>query len=386
MDHIKYLKSRKEYSDQYDKFTIDRCRRIEKSFLEKYPQVAAVQFPREDCESIIISSKDSHKNTQKDFLESLSEEDRQIHISHHATYVLLFFLTQERGAKKEKTINDWIVRDTKIDQEREILWNKHQANNKKRCRKCGDLMKCTYKDFSITEKKKNKILFMYECIDCRYREGEFDDGEILKRKKSRCPKCKSLLNEDTKKTTKKISFHSNCTNCEYNDTWEVSLTKKTRKKTKTEIETEKLMEKDRIRFCISEKKAAEFREWSEKLQRLNDSIKKNKELEKIGESPNQIKNLEKIPILIAQKRIKKNLKNKKFLKTKFSDPEVNRYVIVNFKIYEGDETRKERNAINELKKIIEKSLDGTNWKLMSDGINSRMGIFSGRIRAIENHL
>jgi hypothetical protein len=37
----------------------------------------------------------------------------------------------------------------------------------------------------------------------------------------------------------------------------------------------------------------------------------------------------------------------------------------------------------QLKKIIEKSLKDTNWKLMSDGISCKLGILRGRLRGEE---
>jgi len=62
---------------------------------------------------------------------------------------------------------------------------------------------------------------------------------------------------------------------------------------------------------------------------------------------------------------------------------MSRDVIFNFKVYEGDITREEGQANKELKSLIGKALENTNWKLMSEGISSRVGIFSGRIRSVE---
>ena len=37
----------------------------------------------------------------------------------------------------------------------------------------------------------------------------------------------------------------------------------------------------------------------------------------------------------------------------------------------------------DLKALVSKALENTNWKLMSDGITYRMGILKGRIRGME---
>ena len=36
-----------------------------------------------------------------------------------------------------------------------------------------------------------------------------------------------------------------------------------------------------------------------------------------------------------------------------------------------------------LKKLVNKILEGVNWRLMSDGVSCRVGILSGRLRAYE---
>lgn len=60
-----------------------------------------------------------------------------------------------------------------------------------------------------------------------------------------------------------------------------------------------------------------------------------------------------------------------------------RNVTVRFSI-EDNKERDGYNARMDLKKLLNKVLEDTNWRLMSEGISERIGILSGRLRAYES--
>jgi len=67
----------------------------------------------------------------------------------------------------------------------------------------------------------------------------------------------------------------------------------------------------------------------------------------------------------------------------FAKPDMGRIVSIEFSIEEM-ETENERVNTQKLKKFLQKNLEETNWRLMSDGVSYRLGMMSGRIRIYED--
>jgi len=70
----------------------------------------------------------------------------------------------------------------------------------------------------------------------------------------------------------------------------------------------------------------------------------------------------------------------KFLNDK---PEIDRYVIVPFSLQDGDDLRNKSDNLHELEKLIIKTLDGTNWRLLGGSLMSRLGFISGKLKGYE---
>jgi len=66
----------------------------------------------------------------------------------------------------------------------------------------------------------------------------------------------------------------------------------------------------------------------------------------------------------------------------FEQPVIERIVSINFSI-EDPTDQTEYDSRTKLSRLVKKSLEDTNWRLMSDGISCRLGILTGRIRAYE---
>lgn len=66
----------------------------------------------------------------------------------------------------------------------------------------------------------------------------------------------------------------------------------------------------------------------------------------------------------------------------FDQPDVGRIISIQFNIEEL-ETDNQMQSSYVLKKRMNHLLKDTNWRLMSDGINYRLGLMTGRIRAYE---
>ena len=57
--------------------------------------------------------------------------------------------------------------------------------------------------------------------------------------------------------------------------------------------------------------------------------------------------------------------------------------MVEFNAVDSESGRREYDSRQTLKKLIQDSLLGYNWRLMSEGVSYRMGFLSGRLKGIE---
>ena len=71
--------------------------------------------------------------------------------------------------------------------------------------------------------------------------------------------------------------------------------------------------------------------------------------------------------------------------TEFSldKPEMGKDVFVGFNCLDSKSGREDYDSRKTLQKLVRKTLEDTNWRLMSDGISYRLGYLNGRLRAYE---
>ncbi len=60
-----------------------------------------------------------------------------------------------------------------------------------------------------------------------------------------------------------------------------------------------------------------------------------------------------------------------------------KYVIVPFTVQDAKSDRKEYDSTNTLRKLIKKTLENTNWRLMTEGASYRLGYLHGRLKGYE---
>ena len=77
------------------------------------------------------------------------------------------------------------------------------------------------------------------------------------------------------------------------------------------------------------------------------------------------------------------LRKEEYINLDFSKPEIGRDIIINFTVQDNKTDRGEYDSRIQLQRLIKKTLEKTNWRLMSEGIMYRLGILSGRLRGYE---
>lgn len=359
---------------------------------EKYEE----RYDRQTIKGAQIYFEGARKSISSDKLKEIKEDmtdEQKIHEIKRVMNVYLYFYKGDRWKKRASTIKEWMDADRDRDDRYEHAWETAEPNLKRTCEHCGcrrhKVMEKVFmhkqhdKDFKGGE----FVLFVYECLKCQKRSAEFADGDPYDFNKY-CPDCESVLEDKQKRYKHKIVFRDICPKCPYSHEWEMDLReKKEKKKTKAELKKEQeeyeQFERDRKELCLTDKEGEEYLEAEQNLNQLNELMKEQKHKEDNKALYDKAANTERINIFEAQKRMKASIKKSKFTKLKFEDPNMGTDITCEFRVYETDPNREEKQACKDLEALIGEAFDNTNWKLMSDGISYRMGILKGLIRGLE---
>jgi hypothetical protein len=120
----------------------------------------------------------------------------------------------------------------------------------------------------------------------------------------------------------------------------------------------------------------------EQISRLVDEMKENEKKDKDPQIQ-KARQLKKLTVIQLGKLIEDTIEKEGYKDLKFGKPEMGQYVIIDFSVNEAKEDRKDYDSQNTLKKLIKTALEDTSWRLMSDGIQYRLGILTGRLKAYE---
>jgi len=353
---MEYLKNKQYYIDLYDLHTVEECLNLcqiykngfsEKERLEKFKRYTKKSFNRE---------------MEKVF------------------NLYLNVLKGERYENKEKTIQEWMERDQKIQ-------NKYDDTPTPiniKCQKCSGEMKMTMKDLQDSYRNNPYMQFMFECSKCNKRRSILEDGSDWVYEKPKCPKCKKELKTDIKFDRKndKTTFSEKCHSCGYKNI-DISDHKKFKLESEAREKKEKeLLEKYRDEFCLSDKKGQEFielREASEVAHEVREE-ERQKYNSPVYEIASQIK---KVNVVELEKILNEALEKEKFIKFSFEKPEIGPQIIVPFTVQDSDSSRQGNTCTSDLKKLLNNTLKETNWRLMNDGVNYRLGFIFGRLKGYE---
>lgn len=346
---MKYLKPKQHYTDLYDEITVKDCRW------------------REDFHNNSKPSKKLPKEVNEKFYKGVTR------ITLH--YDLLY-ATIKWYEDKEKTINEWVDRDTKKDE----LYESAVPLQDIRCLKCKSLTKVGSKIlYDSHDDQGDRVLFMYDCSNkCVPHRAFFNDGEEYKSKPNLCTKCNSELERSHERIEdEKVITTDTCPDCGHVEIDEMELGVKEKEKPDPNYE------KDRERFCLSGKALEDNLKEKSQLEGIARFMDELKEKEEHKEEYDAVDNLKKLTIVALENLLVPLCKKAKYIKFQFGTPDMGKDLIVPFTVHEANPEREDLASSHDLKKLIKKALENTNWRLMSDGISYRMGILTGRLRAYE---
>lgn len=346
METYKYLKDQIYYSDLYDRFTVEECRRL-----------------LETTKDLDLSK---YKNDQK-----LTEEERKQLVG-WIDHLHIYIYSGERYESKSKTIDKWMARDKAKDDK---LQSATEPKNV-RCLKCGSTMHLEHKDLQDYNGSE-EVLFMFRCdAGCKRARAFYENGQEYIPKPTLCPKCCNPMDSSDVRKNKSIVTTYTCGNCKhsYSDTFDL---KNNKEKPDPNYET------DRHRFCLDQKRGEEYTSFKIHMDQFKNIVAEIEERKENKEVYDAIAKIKKLPIAEVQKILTETAESNTYTSLQFQQPEMGKDVVVSFTAMEGKSGRSEYDSKQQLKKAIEKALEGSNWRLMSDGISYRVGYLSGRLRCLE---
>lgn len=347
-----YLKDKQFYDDQYDLHTIEEC-------LDWYWNI------RKKMEA------------RRSDLKDMSDEEFKKE-THKALSYMVNAIKIERFRHRAERIGEWMERDRKAQD----IYDNTEPPTGVRCAECGSKMKLSFREFSHVYEKDATILFMFDCTKKHKSQLLYPDGRQWQHEPPKCPKCGAALESTMKLKKDLMTTVYTCPSCAhtYTDTYDFAKTRKELKE--KEKQGKALLAKYRSEFCYSEKDGQEAVQSADGIARI---VKEMKEREKKEADPifKKAMKLKKISIVEMEKLIVEAITPQKYIRFTLGQPVIGRFVEVPFTTQDTDSSRKEYDSQNGLKKLVIKTLEGTNWRLMSDGVRGRLGVLSGRLKGLE---
>lgn len=348
---ITYLQNESYYEEFYDLLTIEECLRT----------IDYWKLALKECSNVEELKNPSRKDKVKHFSAALNMD-----------------LYHKKGCRYEhraSSIQEWMRRDRGND---EKIVNTPTPQNME-CPQCFREMEVGFKDLYSDS---SRVLFFFECPLCHKRKGVFDNGEPYVSSPELCPRCKKELKVTHLKNGNVLVWKKHCKNCGFKETEVDDWGEKEEERQKKRATDKELLRKYRSRFCLSEKEGRDYIEVRHRLKMMVDLLE-NAKHKATDPDCQKVAKIKRTTVVELEKLISETIEKEKYIKLMLEKPEIDRFVIVPFTVQDADSSRKENASICKLNRIIRKNLEGTNWRLMSEGVHYRLGYLSGRLKGYE---
>jgi len=329
-----YLSSKRHYEDLYDEMTVEHCLYYKKIFKEGEP------------------------GPEK-------EEERRVWM---VVYTLIMYFEKGRRYKeRESTIQQWMNADIEKDKRLE-----NTTLDNVECPHCYS----SNMEFEVKSLDDDHVILFYKCSDCEKRSAFNESGERMTFK-TKCPNCESILEFKSKREKDKITSYHKCPNCNYKEEPMIELLNE-------KIKKDNSWKKYREEYCLSEEQGRKYIDEEMNLKNMESFLKEIEERKANKEVYKKLEELKKLNVAQLKELLNISLIKNNYIQLEFLEPEIGKDIIVSFKVQDDDTKRDEYKSKIELKKLIEENLKNTNWKLMSNDINYRLGFIGGRLRGYES--
>jgi hypothetical protein len=297
--------------------------------------------------------KDAEKECKK-----FSTEVRYIHV--HRLVVENGIL---RAREKDAIIKKWIQEDELKDKfVREI-----QMPEKIRCNTCNSLMHFECHLFEDD----GSILFAFRCSNGHLpKKLVYSDSQEKIIPKQLCDECGYEIKRESLRIKSILTTTYTCQGC-----GKIEIEKFDFK----EKEEKPISEDERKKYCSYSPQIRTFMEDLQAIYKLKPILEKSAELKKYD-----LEKIEKPNIPQLEQRLCKAVESHEFIKFQFDKPEIGSSVTITFSTQDPTD-RSERDSIKILSRVIKQELFTTNWRLMTKGIDYRLGFLTGQLRAFEHY-
>ncbi len=351
-----HLKERQHYENLYDRLTVESARRgmshydnFYSEFESKLPKGEKVDKPGNAFLLNVF------------YMETVGNE-------------LL-----DRYEKRDSKIQEWIARDRAKDEQ----ISSARLAEEPSCHHCGKQglriidKSLMHRGETYEIDDSEEVLFMLRCPHCDKNSAFWEDCTVWKVKPTVCPKCQSEETHKTTKTKKAITITYTCASCKHSFKDKMDLMSKEKK-------PDPDFDKDRAHYCLHD---TEFRDRLFKMRhdfqemaRLGKEFKEKEDNKYLYDA---MKEMKKPKIAELNTILAPALEKAGYIEFSLDKPEMGKDVFVGFNCLDGKSNRDDRDSEKTLKKTVEKALQDTNWRLMSNGISYRLGYLNGRLRAYE---
>ncbi len=348
-----YLKDRQHYEDRYDKWTVDRCR----NFASHKPEITDEDFAKEKLTPEQVKAMKEIKGNWFGIVQEMA--------------------TFGYAAERYNNKNSYIDKQMREDREKDERLAKIQPPGHIRCRECLAItgLKLISADEWHGDSKTEQILFMFKCSHCDTNTGYFDNGKQYYVEPTLCPECRRDEHTFTKKNAKhKITFTYTCSYCSH--VWDEVLDFTPKKE---EYDPNYL--EDRKLYCYSGK----VRKWAADMIRTGPLLKNFPSAEvreERAKTKQALDTIQKLTISQVSKLLAPKLAKQGYADFQLGKPDMGKQVTVPFTVMDSkDRVQDESHHI--LYKLITKSIDDSNWRLVRSSLNYRLGYLSGKLKAYE---
>lgn len=337
---FQHLQDRQYYEDLYDEHTVEECRWYEEQGMKRIKEATPEKKPW-------------HK-----FIMDIS----------------IWGVSGQRYEHKSQTVSEWMEHDRQRDE----LVENAVPPSRILCLNCGIYMDYESKHLHFDSNKKDeRVLFIFRCKECCKGRCVFGDGEEWKHE-PRCSKCGTVFVAIHSQKGQKLITDYRCSSCGATDRYELDFDQKEKKLDEAAIRRFRI---DRERFCDA-KKGLEYVEQKFRMQQLQELVKDMKHRKENKSLYAAVASLKKLSLMTMEKMLSAALKKQGYVRLKLGTPNIGRDVTVDFSIQDEKE-RGEYESRTLLQKTAAKALRETNWKLMSEGATYRLGVLSGRLKGVE---
>ena len=351
-----HLNDRNYYESIYDRYTIESARRS------------------------IVYYDDFYEELKK----KLTKDDK-IDRPGNALLLNAFYMQAlgneliDRYENRDKCIDEWIARDEAKDTQ---IANA-RLTKELDCLHCGKQgLRIIDKSLMHRQESSNyndpeNILFTLHCPSCDKNSAFWDDGTAWVIKPTLCPKCNAKMAHKTTSSKRNLTFIYICPSCQHEYTEKIDLREKKKK-------FDPDYEKDCAHYRLDDEKFRhhlfEIRRGFTEMAELGKQWKEKEDNKHIYDA---VKEMKKPKIAELVPLLSPILEKAGYIEFHLDKPEMGRDVYVGFSCLDNKPSRDDYDSRKTLKKLVDSTLNDTNWRLMGNGISYRLGYLSGRIRAFE---